>query len=258
MKTLKVIKIGSNIINDTTYLIEFLKKFAALDEPKILIHGGGILANKLAYKLGVNVKMINGRRITDSDTLDIITMVYAGKINKFIVAQLQANDCNSIGFSGADGNSILSEKRVKKTIDFGFVGDITKIHTKTLTLLLEHEITPVFCSISHDSNGQLLNTNADTIASALAIAFTKDYIVELYYCFEKNGVLEDYDNENSVIENIDQRIYKNLIDDNIITEGMLPKLHNCINAINQGVAKVCIGKPEMLFNKNAIYTSITL
>ena len=216
MKTLKVIKIGGNIIDNDAALSAFIKDFSTLKGPKILVHGGGKLATKLAAQMNVPVKMNEGRRITDADTLDIITMVYAGKINKNIVAQLQANSCNAIGFSGADGNTIVSEKRPIKTIDYGFVGDVKKVNTNTLEVLLKNNITPVFCAITHDENGQLLNTNADTIASEIAIGFASTYNTELYYCFEKNGVLEDVENDDSVIEHINTKSYKTLKENNII------------------------------------------
>jgi acetylglutamate kinase len=256
MKILKVIKIGGNIIDNEDSLHQFLVNFSKIVGPKILVHGGGKLATKLAIQMGVEVKMTNGRRITNQDTLDIITMVYAGKINKNIVAKLQASNCNSIGFSGADGNSIISEKRPIKEVDFGLVGDITHVNTLTLELLLNNNITPVFCAITHDENGQLLNTNADTIASELAIGFANQFKTELYYCFEKNGVLERIEDENSVIKNINSQTYKMLIKKGIIADGMLPKLNNCFHAINNKVDKVCIGKPEMLFNTNTTYTTI--
>ncbi|RNC88303.1 MAG: acetylglutamate kinase [Winogradskyella sp.] len=256
MKTLKVIKIGGNIINDDAALRQFLEQFSKLEGLKVLVHGGGKLATELATKIGVEVKMINGRRITDADTLDIITMVYAGKINKTIVAYLQANNCNAIGFAGADGNTIISDKRPVKEVDFGFVGDVKTVNTKTLDIVLNGNIIPVFCAITHDGNGQLLNTNADTIASELAIGLTKNYEVELYYCFEKQGVLKDVNNEDSVIEIISTNTYQSLIEEGVIADGMLPKLDNCMHALKHHVAKVCIGKPEMLFQKNLKFTTI--
>ncbi len=248
MEVLKIIKIGGNIIDDDIALDTFLSEFAKLKGPKVLVHGGGKLATKLANQMTIEVKMTNGRRITDADTLDIITMVYAGKISKTIVARLQANSCNAIGFSGADGNSIVSIKRPVKDVDFGFVGDVEKVHTNTLDILLKNDVTPVFCAITHDEKGQLLNTNADTIASELAIGFAKDYKTELYYCFEKNGVLKDINDDASVIESINAKTYQTLIDDGVIADGMLPKLNNCVHAVNNKVEKVCIGKPDMLFN----------
>jgi len=210
----------------------------------------------LAAQMNVPVKMIDGRRITDEVTLEIITMVYAGKINKNMVAKLQANQCNSIGFTGADGNSIVSEKRPVNTVDFGFVGDVVTVQTQTVDVLLKGNITPVFCAITHDKKGQLLNTNADTIASELAIGFAKKYNTELYYCFEKNGVLQDVNDVDSVIENINTATYKTLVEDGIIADGMLPKLTNCFYAITHHVQKVCIGKSDMLFKSNSKHTTI--
>ena len=256
MKTLKIIKIGGNIVDDDNALKEFLLEFATIDTPKILVHGGGKLATKLAEKMQIEVNIIDGRRKTDHATLDIITMVYAGKINKNIVAQLQASNCNAVGFTGADGNTIVSDKRPVKPIDYGFVGDVKQVNTKTLELLLINNITPIFCAITHNENGQLLNTNADTIASELAIGFAPIYTTELYYCFEKNGVLEDVNNDDSVIEKINTETYKILIETGIISEGMLPKLNNCFHAINHKVNSICIGKPDMLFNRSSKYTTI--
>ncbi|TXD85446.1 acetylglutamate kinase [Subsaximicrobium wynnwilliamsii] len=257
MKTLKIIKIGGNIIDDASSLSAFIELFAKLEGPKILIHGGGKLATKLATDLGMEVNMIDGRRVTNAATLDIITMVYAGKINKNIVVQLQAKHCNAIGFSGADGNTIVSKKRPATPIDYGFAGDIAQVNTAVLEVLLTQGVAPVFCALTHDQNGQLLNTNADTIASELAIAFANTYETELYYCFEKNGVLRDVDDETSVIKHISTENYQDLMQQRIISEGMLPKLLNCIYAIQKNVNKVCIGKPEMLSNPNANFTTIT-
>lgn len=248
MKTVKIIKIGGNIIDNEIALQTFLEDFSKMKGFKVLVHGGGKLATKLADKMGVAVKMIDGRRITDKPTLDIITMVYAGKINKTIIAKLQALQTNAIGFTGADGNTIVAKKRPVETTDFGFVGDVLKVNTKSLEILLENGITPVFCAITHNEKGQLLNTNADTVAAELAIGFAKDYHTELYYCFEKRGVLKNIDDVNSVIESINPKSYKTLLSAGIIADGMLPKLNNCFHAINNNVSKVHIGKPEMLFN----------
>lgn len=256
METLKIVKIGGNIINDENDLANFLDDFAKLASPKILVHGGGKSATKLAQQMNIEVQIKDGRRITNADTLDIITMVYAGKINKTIVATLQAKNTNAIGLSGADGNSIVSKKRAVTTIDYGFVGDIQKVNIHTLKLLLNQNITPVFCAITHDKNGQLLNTNADTVASELAIAFTNEYTTELYYCFEKNGVLENVNDNDSVIEKIDSKNYQNLLKSNIITDGMLPKLANCFHAVTHQVQKIHIGKYAMLLDKNLKHTTI--
>lgn len=257
-KTLKIIKIGGNIIDDAAAVQGFLKKFAAITTPKILIHGGGKLATRLAQELQVPVTMVDGRRVTDQATLDIITMVYAGKINKDIVTQLQAHGCNAVGFSGADGNTIVSQKRPVKDIDYGFVGDVVRINTQVLQLLLENQITPVFCAITHDTHGQLLNTNADTVAAELAIALAMDFNVELYYCFEKKGVLRDVNEADSVIENVNTASYEHLMQEGIIANGMLPKLKNCFHALNNKVKKVRLGKTTMLFDRNEKHTTITL
>ena len=200
--TLKIVKIGGNVIDNPQALTSFLTVFSSIKGPKILVHGGGKSATALAKKTGLEVQMVDGRRITDAATLELITMVYAGKINKTIVAQLQALDCNALGFTGADANTITSEKRPVSTLDYGFVGDVKNVETSTLELLLNHGVSPVFCALTHDQNGQLLNTNADTIASELAIAFASQFEVELYYCFEKNGVLKDVNDDSSVIEKI--------------------------------------------------------
>tara|TARA_B110000285_G_scaffold219641_1_gene270446 strand:- start:2518 stop:3294 length:777 start_codon:yes stop_codon:yes gene_type:complete len=256
MEVLKIVKIGGNIIDDEVALDNFLGEFSKLTCPKILVHGGGKTATKVASKMKVEVKMIEGRRITDRDNLDIITMIYAGKINKTVVAKLQANKCNAIGFTGADGNSIVSEKRKVKVIDYGFVGDISEVNTEILQLLLKTNITPVFSALTHDGQGQLLNTNADTIASELAIGFASIFKTELYYCFEKKGVLKNINNDASVIKVINPKSYRSLLVDNVISDGMLPKLNNCFHAISHKVHKVCIGKPEMVFNTEEIFTTI--
>ena len=246
------------MIDDPQALTSFLTVFSSVEGPKILVHGGGKSATALAKKTGLEVQMVDGRRITDAATLELITMVYAGKINKTIVAQLQALDCNVLGFTGADANTITSVKRAVSTLDYGFVGDVKKVETSTLELLLNHGVSPVFCALTHDQNGQLLNTNADTIASELAIAFASLFEVELYYCFEKNGVLKDVNDENSVIEKITQSSYKELLDSQVIYEGMLPKLNNCFHALEHQVSKVCIGKPELLLDSEAIFTTLTI
>ena len=256
--TLKIIKIGGNVIDDAQALSSFLYIFSLIEGPKILVHGGGKSATALAEQTGLEVKMIDGRRITDAATLELITMVYAGKINKTIIAQLQALDCNAVGFTGADGNTITSEKRPVSTIDYGFVGDVKLVETSTLELLLNNNISPVFCAITHDKNGQLLNTNADTIASELAIAFAAQFEVELYYCFEKKGVLKDVNDDDSVIQNITKSSYKKLLEAQLIFSGMLPKLNNCFHALDHQVSKVCIGTPEMLLDSKAIFTTLTI
>jgi len=257
-QTLKIIKIGGNVIDDAEALASFLQLFSSIEGPKILVHGGGKSATTLAQQTGLAVKMVEGRRITDAATLELITMVYGGKINKTIIAQLQALDCNALGFSGADANTITSVKRPVSTLDYGFVGDVKHVETSTLELLLEHDISPVFCAITHDKKGQLLNTNADTIASELAIGFATQFEVELYYCFEKQGVLKDINDDDSVIQTITKSSYKKLLDAQLIFSGMLPKLNNCFHALEHKVSKVCIGTPEMLLDSEAIFTTLTI
>jgi acetylglutamate kinase len=248
MEQLTVIKIGGNVIDNSEKLHHFLKAFAHLKGYKILVHGGGKMATKLAEEMGVEAQMIDGRRITDIETLRIVTMVYAGLINKNLVAQLQANHCNAIGLSGADGNLIKAKKRPVQKIDFGFVGDLdeTSIQTKNLSILIDNGFIPVFSAITHDGESQLLNTNADTIASAIAVAMSNYYETSLVYCFEKKGVLVDVNDENSVIREINPITYEDLKITGVITDGMLPKLHNAFEAINKGVKEVFIGKADDL------------
>jgi len=246
MDKLYIIKIGGNIIDDEIKLSSFLKDFAAISEKKILVHGGGKLATKLAEKLGVEQKLVDGRRITDEETLKIVTMVYAGYINKNIVAQLQSHDCNAIGLCGADGDTILAHKRNHPVIDYGFVGDIDVINTNLLKSLLDQNISTVFASLTHDQKGQLLNTNADTIAQELAKALSSLYDVQLIYSFEKAGVLLDANDDSTVIPTINPSRYEQLKSKQKIFAGMIPKLDNAFAAINCGVKKVIIGKAEQL------------
>jgi acetylglutamate kinase len=257
-RSLQVIKIGGNIINDKENLSSFILDFSRMEGLKILIHGGGNKATEMANDLGLQPKMIGGRRITDEANLDIVTMVYAGLLNKNIVSQLQFNNCNAIGLSGADANCIQAHKRVVKDIDYGFAGDVDEVNSEAIKLFLENKMIPVFCAITHDTKGQLLNTNADTISSEIAKALSNHYKVELVYCFEKNGVLEDVNHDNSVIEQINIETYKDLKKKNIIAEGMLPKLKNCFEALENGVSKVIIGNPKVISDKNQKYTTLTL
>jgi acetylglutamate kinase len=241
-----IIKIGGNIIDDTSKLSSFLSSFASIPGKKILIHGGGKLATKLAEQMGVEQQMIDGRRITDAETLKIVTMVYAGYINKNIVAQLQSNGCNAIGLSGADGNLIQAHKRIHATIDYGFVGDIDKVNTALLQTLLDQNIAVVAAPITHDAKGLLLNTNADTIAQEIATALAPFYKTALIYSFEKNGVLLNVEDENSVIAKINAEYYAELKEKQLIFAGMIPKLDNAFAALQKGVGKVIIGKAESL------------
>jgi acetylglutamate kinase len=245
-ESLYIIKIGGNIIDDEAKLSSFLKDFASINEKKILVHGGGRLATNLAEKLGVEQKLVDGRRITDAETLKIVTMVYAGYINKNIVARLQSYDCNAIGLCGADGDAILAHKRNHPVIDYGFVGDIDAINTNLLKSLLEQNISIVFASLTHDQKGQLLNTNADTIAQELAKALSSLYEVQLIYSFEKAGVLLDANDDSTVIPTINPSRYEQLKSKQKIFAGMIPKLDNAFAAINYGVKKVTIGKAEQL------------
>jgi len=252
MEKVFVIKIGGNIIDDETKLSSFLQSFALINGKKILVHGGGKLATKLANALGVEQQMIDGRRITDAETLKIVTMVYAGSINKNIVAKLQSHHCNAIGLSGADGNCIVSHKRGSKSpsgvegIDYGFVGDVDSVNTALLKSLLDQHMAVVLAPITIDKNGQLLNTNADTIAQETAKALSVLYDVELIYSFEKAGVLLDVHDESSVINTINPSSYQQLKEEKKIFEGMIPKLDNAFAALQNGVSKVIIGKAEAI------------
>jgi acetylglutamate kinase len=247
-KSLYIIKIGGNVIDNSENLYHFLKDFERLDGFKILVHGGGKVATQIAEELGIEAKLVDGRRITDIETLRVVTMVYGGLINKNIVAQLQRFGNNAIGLTGADGNFIRAKRRPVKTIDYGFVGDIddNSINPQNISRLMEAGFTPVFCALTHDGEGQLLNTNADTIASALAVALSSLYETTLIYCFEKKGVLQDIDDEDSLIREINPEHYEELKTRRIIHSGMLPKLDNAFTAISCGVKAVIIGKSDDL------------
>lgn len=243
---LTVVKIGGNVIDDATALDSFLKDFAAIKGAKILVHGGGKLATRTAESLGIKAVFHEGRRITDAPMLEVAVMTYAGWINKSIVAKLQALGENAMGFTGADGNLIRAKKRENTTIDFGLVGDVVSVNTELLNALLIQDIAPVFCAVTHDGNGQLLNTNADTIASPLAVACTGYYDVKLLYCFEKKGVLLDVNDEESVIKSLTFERYSELREQGAIHSGMLPKLENCFDALSKGVTQIGIGSPAMI------------
>lgn len=248
MKRLSVIKIGGNVIDNSEKLHQFLLDFKALPGDKILIHGGGKIATELGVSLGVEAKMVDGRRITDIETLRIVTMVYAGLINKNMVAQLQAKGCNAIGLTGADGNIIKAVKRPVKEIDYGFVGDLDEwsVSSATLNSLLLAGLTPVLCAITHDGDSQLLNTNADTIASAVAVAMSSLYETVLVYCFEKRGVMRDVEDDHSLVSEIRMAEFEGLKQEGIVSGGMIPKLHNAFEAIKSGVSAVYIGKADEL------------
>jgi acetylglutamate kinase len=260
MEKLYIIKVGGNIVDDPTQLSSFLQQVGEIfgtnnsnlnNSKCILVHGGGKMATKMATSMGVEQQMIDGRRITDIETLKIVTMVYAGYINKNIVAQLQQYKCNAFGLCGADGNAVKAHKRnskdeLGKENDYGFVGDVDAVNTTLLKNLLELGITPVIAPITHDGNGQLLNTNADTIAQEIATAISTFYETVLIYSFEKSGVLLDISDENSTIKEIKLTYYKELKEKQLIFAGMIPKLENAFVAINKGVSKVIIGNAEKL------------
>lgn len=260
MSKLTVIKIGGNIIDDENKLSSFLTEFTSVKGKKILVHGGGKLATKLAEQLNIPQQLIDGRRVTDEETLKIVTMVYAGYINKNIVAQLQASGENAIGICGADGNAILAHKRINAALDYGFAGDIDKVNTSLFSDLLERGISIVVAPITHDAKGQLLNTNADTIAQEIAKALSRNYNVQLVYSFEKAGVLKDANNEDTLIKEINPVSYEELKTSGAIFAGMIPKLDNAFAALKSGVEKVIIGKAENLQQlvSGEAGTSITL
>jgi acetylglutamate kinase len=246
MDKLFVIKIGGNIIEDDEKLSSFLQSFASIKENKILVHGGGKLATKLAEDLGFPQQMIDGRRVTDANTLKVITMVYAGSVNKNIVARLQHYNCNSIGLTGADADLIRSHKRQNSLVDYGWVGDVEKVNIQSIVALIRAGFSPVMAPLTHDGNGQLFNTNADTIAQEIAKSLSGMYEVVLVYGFEKPGVLKDVMDEGSLLTVISPRLFEELKKDKIISEGMLPKLENAFKALEAGVNRIVIGRAEEL------------
>lgn len=248
METLYVIKIGGNIVDNPALLQECLVAFAQLKGQAILVHGGGKLATEMANKMGVAQTMIEGRRVTDLETLNIVTMVYAGSINKNIVAQLQSLGVQAMGLSGADGNLIQAHKRVHASIDYGFVGEVDNINTTLIQALLASKMRLVIAPITHDGKGQLLNTNADTIAQSIAVAMAEHFKVHLMYGFEKEGVLLDLNNPSTLFAKIDSQQYNQLKEDKIIFEGMLPKMENAFEALRGGVQSVMIGKAEKMMD----------
>lgn len=250
IKKINVVKIGGNVIDDPTALADFVGIFSNLKGPKILVHGGGKEATRLSKDMGVETIMIDGRRVTDRATLDIVTMTYAGLINKRIVAMLQAAGCNALGFSGADGNIIKATRRPANPIDYGFVGDIDPmdVNDTLIRILLESGITPVVCAICHDGNGTLLNCNADSVASAIAIGASSIAPTILTYCFEKAGVLADVNDEESVIPYITNDNFQTLKEKGTIAKGMIPKLTNAIDSAAKGVKEVRICKAENLLS----------
>lgn len=255
-EVLKVVKIGGKLIEDEAKFADFLGDFVALEGPKILVHGGGNLATETAGKLGYKTQMYAGRRITDADSIKVITMVYGGYINKNIVAKLQGLGNNAIGLSGADGMSIVSKKRPVKEVDFGFVGDVEKVNSDFINSILIQKITPVFSAISCTEDGLLLNTNGDSVAAEIAKAMSAIYETELYFCFEKKGVLADSQNDDSVIGIISREKYRELLGAKVVSDGMLPKLHNCFQALENGVKNIFLGDFRLL-KKESVYTKIS-
>lgn len=243
---LYIVKIGGNIIDDEIKLLAFLKDFASIKGHKILVHGGGKMATRVAESMGITQQMIEGRRITDAETLKVVTMVYAGYINKNIIAQLQGAGCNAIGLSGADGNVIRAHKRIHPVTDYGFAGDVDEVNELFIRQLLEQNISIVLCPITHDANGLLLNTNADTIAQEIGKAMSRQFEVSLIYCFEKAGVLMDAEDDASVIKQISVGSFVSLKEKNIISAGMIPKLQNALAALDAGVQHISIGHAENL------------
>jgi acetylglutamate kinase len=237
---LTIVKVGGKIIEEPESLKAFLKDFALIAGNKILVHGGGRSATRLSGKLGIKSQMLDGRRITDEETLKVITMVYAGLINKNIVARMQALNLDAVGLTGADMNLILSDKRPVKEVDYGYAGDVREINAPVLNELLEQNYVPVLAPVTHDGEGQLLNTNADTIAAEVAKALAYNHNVRLIYCFDKKGVLRDEENEDSIIETIDREKFEQYKAEGIIQGGMIPKLENAFDAIAAGVKEVII------------------
>jgi acetylglutamate kinase len=255
---MKVIKIGGNVIDNPTALKEFIVSFSKIEGPKVLVHGGGKVASKLAKDMGIEVKMVEGRRITDDAMLDVVTMVYAGLVNKKVVAALQANGVNALGLSGADANVLLADKRNHPTIDFGNVGDVKQASGETILKFAEMGLVPVFNAITHDGKGQLLNTNADTIASEVAKSLAKLTATELVYVFELQGVMKDIKDASSVVETITPEVYADLKSKGIVADGMIPKLDNSFEALNKGVKVVRIASTEYINNQNTKHTSLVL
>ncbi|MEQ8303725.1 MAG: acetylglutamate kinase [Cyclobacteriaceae bacterium] len=245
MQKLFIVKIGGNVIDEPAALKQFLVDFSKIQYPKILVHGGGTIATKIGKRLGIESKYVNGRRITDEPTRDLVTMVYGGLLNKQIVTQLQTLHTNAIGLTGADGNMIKAKKRPVKEIDYGYVGDIeTKdINTSFLYFLLKQNLIPIVAPLTH-AEGIMLNTNADTIASAMAIALSKHFRIRLIYCFEKKGVLMKIEDDQSVIPKMDKTQYLELRKNKKVVDGMIPKLDNAFDALQGGVHEILVGSAE--------------
>ena len=246
MEAIHLIKIGGAVISDPALRSDCLRDFSHVKGRKILVHGGGKVADFWLTKLGIEPQMIDGRRITDTDTMDVVTMTYAGLLNKQIVTELQKNGCAALGLSGADGNVIQSKKRVHSTIDYGWVGDVEQVNDDLLHALLQSELVPVLCPITHDVQGQLLNTNADTIVTEIAIALSGHYLVSLWLCMDLPGVLADVNNPTSLVKELTATLYQSLVETGAISSGMLPKIDNAYRALNAGVKQVYITNTSVL------------
>ena len=253
---LTIVKVGGAVVEDERQLSQVLKDFSAIEGRKVLVHGGGRKATKMAERLGIETKMVEGRRITDADMLEVVTMVYGGLVNKNLVAKLQANGVNALGLTGADANAIRSHKRpLKNGVDYGFVGDVDQADGEMLGRLIEAGITPVMAPLTHDGEGHILNTNADTIASETAKALANLYDVTLIFSFEKKGVLRNPDDDDSVIATINHADFENYKADGTISGGMLPKIENALSAVDAGVSKVIITLATAIDGKHG--TTIT-
>ncbi|MDR2968508.1 MAG: acetylglutamate kinase [Tannerellaceae bacterium] len=237
---LTLVKVGGKIVEEEATLQQFLKDFSMIEGHKALVHGGGRSATKLATRLGIESKMVDGRRITDAETLKVVTMVYGGLVNKNIVAGLQALGVNALGLTGADMNLMRSDKRPVETVDYGYVGDVKEVNAGLLASLIRQGVAPVLAPLTHDKKGSLLNTNADTIAGEAAKALAKHFEVTLMFCFEKKGVLMDEEDDNSVIPEIDRETFLNHVKNGVIRGGMIPKLENAFQTIEAGVKEVVI------------------
>lgn len=245
---LTVIKVGGKIVEEEATLLQLLNDFAHIEGYKVLVHGGGRSATMIAASLGIESQMVNGRRITDKEMLKVVTMVYGGLVNKNIVAGLQARGVNALGLTGADMNVIRSVKRPVKDIDYGFVGDVKNVNGEFLADIIQKGIVPVMAPLTHDGQGNMLNTNADTIAGETAKALAQHFDVTLVYCFEKKGVLRDENDDDSVIPTIDEATFKQLVADGVIQGGMIPKLENSFEAIHAGVKEVIITLASAIAN----------
>lgn len=259
MERIFIIKIGGNVLDSSESLDKFLRDFAGIKEARILIHGGGKIATRIGDQLGITTQYVDGRRITDEPTRDLVTMVYGGLVNKQIVASLQQLGCNALGLTGADGNVIAAVKRPVKNVDYGFVGDIIpdNVNISWLRSLLQGGVIPVFAPLTH-SQGSMLNTNADTIASVLAVALSPYYKVRLIYCFEKKGVLRDVNDLGSVIHHLPKSLYNELLIKKALFDGILPKLENAYAAIQAGVKEVLIGEAADITKNTGEETEGTL